>query len=709
MLHQCLQRIVWMTTIPCVLSALHAGARAQQPRFVPNYDEQRVPAFELPPIMTPELEQAEDFAAAWQQRRAELLDLFATQVYGVAPQDGFEVHIERFESGEALGGRAWRQQFRVAIKTSHGQRDIDLLVYTPQAAVGSIPCFLGLNFYGNHTIADDPAIAITKSWCRSSEEFGVVDHRATAAGRGKRASRWPVGKIIDAGFGLATAYYGDIDPDFDDGFTNGVHGLFPQHRPSAEQPSRWGSIAAWAWGLSRILDGIAQGVPQIDPQRVVVIGHSRLGKTALWAGASDERFAGVISNDSGCGGAALSRRAFGETVARINSAFPHWFCPNFKQYDERESALPIDQHQLLACIAPRPLHVASASEDLWADPRGEFLATKLASIVWESFGYPPFPLDAFPPPDTAVLGRVSYHLRAGRHDLTVWDWQQYLQTMQQQVAGEKLRIGWQQNFLHIEGERIPGGRIDIHYLEAYCRDGSSHADWVQHTVVGHRTQLVEASADGTFLKLHCQVRDGLQVTHEIRSGWDCVTFDILAENPTDRRSEVHWAQPCMRVDRFTGRNQNTYLEKSFIFVNGRLQRLPCEPWATTARYTPGQVWRPQHVPPTDVNPRPLSPIHPSHGLIGCFSHDESMVLAIAFEPWQELFQGVIVCLHNDFRLGGIPAGEKRRVRGCLYLQPADIPRLLRRYAADFPERVEASRWGGGSPKEPPQGRLASAH
>ncbi len=257
------------------------------------------------------------------------------------------------------------------------------------------------------------------------------------------------------------------------------------------------------------------------------------------------------------------------------------------------------------------------------------------------------------------------------------------------AAQTPLRLRWEANFLTISGDQLPGGEMRIHYLEAYCRDRSTDADWVQHTKIPHRTELLEASPDGTFLKLQCVVADGLRVTHEIRSQHDEVDFRLTAHNPTDRRSEAHWAQPCIRVDKFTGGDQQSYLAKSFVFLDSQLERMPTRAWATQARYVPGQVWRPAGVDPRDVNPRPLNPLIPSHGLIGCFSQDESMLFATAFEPYQELFQGVIVCLHADFRLGGLMPGETRHIRGKIYILPNDVPALLKRYAADFPEHRAA--------------------
>jgi len=183
------------------------------------------------------------------------------------------------------------------------------------------------------------------------------------------------------------------------------------------------------------------------------------------------------------------------------------------------------------------------------------------------------------------------------------------------------------------------------------------------------------------------VQDSLEVAHEIRSTSDEVDFRILAHNPTDRRSEVHWAQPCIRLGKFTGANQESYLAKSFIFLDGELARMPTKNWATEARYTPGQVWCPKGVDRNDVNPRPLSTLVPSNGLIGCFSEDESMIFAVAFEPYQELFQGIIVCLHSDFRLGGLQAGESKSIRGKIYIVSNNIPALLKRYKADFPEHA----------------------
>jgi hypothetical protein len=299
---------------------------------------------------------------------------------------------------------------------------MDMLLYLPSGASGPVPTFLALNFYGNHSINADAAITLSSQWMRQNEQFGIVDNRATEASRGVRSSRWPVERILARGYGLATIYYGDIDPDFDDGFKNGIHPHFENEVGGAGQ---WSSIGAWAWGLSRAMDHLVSEAG-VDGNRVIVMGHSRLGKTSLWAGAQDERFAIVISNDSGAGGAALSRRAFGETVGRINTSFPHWFNPTFKTYNENEAALPVDQHMLLSLVAPRPLYVASAQDDEWADPRGEFLSAWHAGPVYALLGEDPVPAEEWPPVNTPVMGTVGYHVRTGPHDVRDYDWDRYM-------------------------------------------------------------------------------------------------------------------------------------------------------------------------------------------------------------------------------------------------------------------------------------------
>jgi hypothetical protein len=257
-----------------------------------------------------------------------------------------------------------------------------------------------------------------------------------------------------------------------------------------------------------------------------------------------------------------------------------------------------------------------------------------------------------------------------------------------------LKLAWKDNYLTISGDKLPGREMKVLYIEAYCRPGSTARKWEQ-TTIGHNTRLVSAADDGRSLVLECTLKDGVKVRHDIRAGADQVEFRITAANPTDKPSDAHWAQPCIRVDAFSGRGQNTYLDKCFLFVGGELRRMPTPHWATEAVYTPGQVWCPKHVDRDDVNPRPLSPDVPDNGLVGCYSADEKMIFAVAFEPYQELFQGVIACLHSDFRIGGLMPGEAKHIRGKIYVVPADVEKLLARYRADFPEHFAREAPGAG--------------
>jgi hypothetical protein len=390
-------------------------------QFKPNYDEKAVPPYKLPDPLTFTDGSRVTTRQDWENRRKEILSLFEQEEYGIAPVwNGRIIPVAVSENKQALGGKATRRE--INIKLVNGQKELTftLLVYLPHSAK-PVPVFLGYNFNGNHSVTDEPGISVTKSWMRDNAEDGIKDNKATEAGRGKSAAQWQVKELIARGYGLVTLYYGDIDPDFDDGFKNGVHGLYD----SSPDATSWGSIAAWAWGLSRVMDWIETD-PSIDSKKVIVMGHSRLGKTALWAGATDKRFAMVISNNSGCGGAALSMRVFGETVGSINKAFPHWFCDNFNKYNVKEATLPMDQHELLALIAPRPVYVASAVEDQWADPRGEFLACVAASPVYRLLGLQGFPAIDMPPLNTPVTGDIGYHIRSGGHDVTLYDWKCYL-------------------------------------------------------------------------------------------------------------------------------------------------------------------------------------------------------------------------------------------------------------------------------------------
>ncbi|HUH47729.1 MAG TPA: hypothetical protein VLZ54_11290 [Arenibacter sp.] len=401
-----------------------------------NFDENLVPQFELPDPLTTFGGKSIHTAQDWTDiRRPELLRFFTDQVYGEVPKEiAIASSTVLEQDNNALEGKALRQQIELVFKDGHQSLNITLLLYLPKNS-SNAPIFLGYNFYGNHTVTNDPAVLIASAWARNNTDLGISNNKLTAASRGAYTGRWPLEKIIGAGYGLATLYYGEVDPDKND-FSDGPHALTYSPGQTAPKDNEWGSIAAWAWGMRKVLDFLEKNKGTTN-SKVIAFGHSRLGKAALWAGANDTRFAGVVSNNSGCGGAALSKREFGETIAAINRNFPHWFCNNFKKYDHNEEALEVDQHQLLALIAPRPLYVASAVEDRWADPKGEFLSAYHTGPVYELFGKTAIASQEMPKNNTPIHNTVAYHIRTGKHDVTDYDWEQYLKWANDFVIGDQ--------------------------------------------------------------------------------------------------------------------------------------------------------------------------------------------------------------------------------------------------------------------------------
>ncbi len=423
-------RIAWLALVligtPFAMSAPNYGPAG----FI--YEESLVPPYTVTdPLLCRDGTRVKDVQTWQQKRRPELLELFAREVYGRTPGGRPRgMHWEQTSvDRSALGGKAVRREITIWFTEKKEGPKAHVLIYQPPGEAGAHapwPVFLGLNYYGNQSVNSDPGITPSQAWMRPTAEFKIVNNRATEGTRGAHASRWNVETVVARGFATATVYYGDLCEDHNEGLTRDVGALFGTKPVHDRAPDEWGAIGIWAWGLSRVMDYLETD-PEIDAKRVALHGHSRLGKAALWAGAQDPRFPLVISNNSGCGGAALSKRIFGETVARINQNLPYWFAINFRAYNDREDTLPIDQHELIALIAPRAVYVASAEDDRWADPRGEYLGAKLAEPVYALYGKKGLGVSEMPALHQPVHGEgLAYHIRAGKHDINSYDWAHYM-------------------------------------------------------------------------------------------------------------------------------------------------------------------------------------------------------------------------------------------------------------------------------------------
>ena len=410
------------------LALVLSSAALADPHSEANFDEAKVGPITLPQLLVgadgSKITSAEQWTA---KRRPEILELFRENVYGHTPAMPGDVKMEvTATKADALGGLATRKFIHISLSQHPQWPGMDVMLYIPNGLGKPAPVFCGLSFGGNHAVSKEADIPLSTRWMREAKDKGIVDHHATEATRGTESSRWALEMILKKGYAVATAYYGDIEPDFAEGWKTGLRAaLSPDGANTQWKANDWGAIGAWSWGLSRMLD-YCETDKAIDAKHAAVIGHSRLGKTSLWAGAQDERFGFVISNCSGEGGAALSRRNFGETTKVITKSFPHWFCANYTKYADDANANPVDQHMLIALMAPRAVYIASAEKDTWADPKGEFLSGKATGIVYSLFGKTGLGVDEWPEVNHPVGDWVGYHIRTGIHDVTDYDWEQYL-------------------------------------------------------------------------------------------------------------------------------------------------------------------------------------------------------------------------------------------------------------------------------------------
>ncbi len=382
-----------MKTIPFIFALLCSLATQAQ-----QYDESKVPAYTLPdPLLTLKGRPVGDVLDWTHGRRQEILRLFEENIYGQMPHDFDSIRFATLrEDSRAMEGKATLKETRITVYRSGKSVAIHLVLFVPNNISRPAPVFLLINNRGKNNTDPD---------------------------RKEKSPFWPAEMVTDSGYAIAAFHVSDLAPDNKDTYMNGVLQLYPGQ---LEADNGMKAIGAWAWGAARVMDYFKEE-RLVNPWKVAVVGHSRGGKASLWAAAQDQRFALCISNCSGNSGAALARRQFGERISRINSTFPHWFNNNYKKYNDRENELPVDQHMLVALMAPRPVYATNATKDLWADPTGTFLSLKNAEKVYALY-HLKSNLPAAPPPvNTAIEASIlGYHNREGEHDMTIFDWQHFI-------------------------------------------------------------------------------------------------------------------------------------------------------------------------------------------------------------------------------------------------------------------------------------------
>ena len=422
-----------------VTPGTHGAQRTPQPppavvAGIPvNYDEAKVGTYTLPdPLVLANGKRVKDAKTWWTKRRPEIEEIFETQQFGRDPGRPAEESFDVTDKGTpALGGKAIRKQVTISFSKDPAWPRIHLLIYLPAAAKKPVPMFFTINFGAIQNAVDDPGITPIEVWNpRTGEKM------MPPPGRG--FGRINVEPLLDAGFGVATYYYGDVDPDFLKGFPNGIRAKYLKPGQIERAPGDWGAIAAWAWGMSRVEDYFETD-KAIDAKRVAIHGVSRLGKTVMWAGAHDRRFALVIASCSGEGGAALSHRDYGETIAHLTAPtrYPYQFAANYAKWAGFPDKAPMDAHMLVALIAPRPLLLQTGDKDYWSDPKGEFLAEVAAAPVYKLLGKDPLDTDAWPAAKTPILHDIGYYMHDGGHGMVPTDWDIYIEFMKMHLHPEQ--------------------------------------------------------------------------------------------------------------------------------------------------------------------------------------------------------------------------------------------------------------------------------
>ena len=397
-----------------------------------NYDESKVGTYTLPdPLRLDNGKTVRNANTWWTKRRPEIVSLFETQQYGIAPGRPADEGFQLTEKGAAFNGKAIRKQVTISFSSDPTWPQIHLLVYLPAAAKKPVPMYFTISFAANQCATDDPGITPEETWDPRTKTKVMPPKGRCIFGH------IPVERLLDAGFGVATFYYGDVDPDFIGGFKDGIGEHYLPPGQTERAPDAWGGIAQWAWGMSRVEDYFETD-SQIDSKRVAIQGVSRLGKTVMWAGAHDQRFAAVIASCSGEGGAALSRRDYGETIAHLTapSRYPYQFAENYAKWGGFPDKAPMDANLLIALVAPRPLLLQTGSTDSWSDPKGEFLAAVAAGPVYKLLGKDPLDTDVWPAPKVPILHDLSYYMHDGPHGMVPSDWDIYLDFLKMHLHPE---------------------------------------------------------------------------------------------------------------------------------------------------------------------------------------------------------------------------------------------------------------------------------
>ena len=372
------------------------------------YDQSKIPHYDLPPLLVTAEGKKIETPEEWRNiRRPQILALFGNLVYGSVPKPQTPVKVE-FEIKKTdpkfMGGRATRKDVQIRLSNDKGKAQMLVLVFVPNKAAKPAPAFMKHSF--NNTKSSD--FDVHSMW------------------PGRLRNGWPLGQFFDRGYGFVAVYQQDLVGHNEVEFLRGIHPLFYRKGQSFPKAHEWGVLSAVAWGAMRAMDYLETD-SDIDHERVAIMGHSKMGKATLWTAAQDERFALAISAQSGCAGAALWRRRSGETLEKMVTRFPYWLCLNAWKFVNREDDLPVDQHMLLACIAPRPVYVHSGVEDTWADPRGEYLSAYHASEVYRLLGKKGLTSESSPPIGEAIIeSDVGYHIRQGGHSIEMYDWQRFL-------------------------------------------------------------------------------------------------------------------------------------------------------------------------------------------------------------------------------------------------------------------------------------------